>query len=184
MFAKQQCFYLGLITKPHGIKGNVVVYLDVDRPEFYYEMESVFVDINNSLVPFFIESTSPKTGKQMVVKFEGISTEQEAKTMVNKELYLPLEVLPQLSETQFYFHEVPGFYVVDQRAGSIGRVTGVLEYPNNNLLQVDFNGKELLLPITDEVIVRVDRQQRTIFTMAPEGLIDVFTTDKHQRDED
>jgi 16S rRNA processing protein RimM len=54
---KDQCFYLGSVAKLHGYKGGLSLYLDVDYPDDYTEMESVFIEINKQLVPFFMESS-------------------------------------------------------------------------------------------------------------------------------
>jgi len=170
---------VGVITRPQGIKGNVNVYLDVDDPKEYAEMESVFVEINKSLVPFFIDHLQLRGKNQAVVKFEGIDTEADAAKMVNAQLFLPIDVLPKLKGNKFYYHEITGYTVVDTRHGEIGHVTEVLEYPNNPLLEINFNGKDVLIPIRDEVIHNVDRENRKISITAPEGLIDIYLTEKH-----
>ncbi len=182
---KSQCFYLGVITRTQGLKGNVNIYLDVDSPENYSEMESVFVEINKSLVPFFIENIQVRNRNQAIVKFEGIDTEADASKMINFQLYLPAEELPQLNGSQFYYHEITGFNVIDTNHGAIGTVTEVLDYSNNPLLQLNFNGKEILIPIRDEVVHSVDRENKTISVTSPAGLVDIYLTDKHSpEDED
>lgn len=182
---KQDCFYLGVITRTQGIKGNVSIYLDVDRPENYSDMESVFVEINKSLVPFFITYIQVRNRNQAIVKFEGIDTEPDASKMINCQLFLPAEVLPALEGNKFYYHEITGYNVIDTIHGPIGHVTEVLDYTNNALLQLNFNGKEILIPIRDEVIHGIDREQRTISITAPAGLVDIYLTEKHSpEDED
>lgn len=181
---KNDCFYLGVVTRTQGIKGNVSVYLDVDSPEDYKEMESVFVDINNSLVPFFIEYLQVRNRSQALVKFEGVNTEEEARQLINRQLYLPMDVLPKLSGNRFYFHEITGFSVLDQTFGEIGTVKGILEYPGNTLLQIQWNDRELLIPVQDHIINRVDRDKRIIHVTAPPGLIDIYLTDNHSPEEE
>lgn len=182
---KDNCFYLGVITKPQGLKGNVSVYLDVDNPGDYSKMESVFVEINKSLVPFFIEYVQVRNRNQAIIKFEGVESEEEAARMVKNELWLPVAVLPKLKGNKFYYHEVKGFAVIDARHGPVGTISEILEYPNNTLLQLDFNGREILVPILEEVILDVDRSKKEMHIKAPTGLIDIYLTDKHSpEDED
>lgn len=161
------------------------VYLDVDSPEDYGNMESVFVEINKSLVPFFIEYMQVRNRNQAIVKFEGIDTEADASKMINFQLYLPADVLPELKGNKFYYHEITGYNVVDTNHGPIGVVDEVLDYPNNALIQLKFNDREILIPIRDEVVINVDRETRTITVTAPAGLIDIYMQDKHSpEDED
>ena len=75
---KDSCYELGYIEKSHGLSGDVQVYLDVDSPEEYFEMESVFVEINKKLVPFFISKLQPHRSKQLILSFEDIEDVIEA----------------------------------------------------------------------------------------------------------
>ena len=166
-------FYLGVVNKIHGNNGEITAYLDVDNPQDYLSLDMVFLNINNSPVPYFIESIKILNNKA-IIAFEGVSTIDNASTLVRKELYLPLSVLPPLSGNKFYYHEVEGFTVIDEIYGKLGLLKEVLDYPNQAVRQVFHNGKEVLIPINDEIIKKVDRKAKTILVKAPEGLIDVY----------
>jgi len=56
----------------------------------------------------------------------------------------------------------------------IGIITEVLEYPHQAVLSINFRNKEILIPITDEIIVNVDRDKKHLYTNTPEGLIDLY----------
>ena len=66
---KDQFYEIGRITKVHGNDGKVYVKLDVDDPSQYLELESVFFDLENKPVPFFIEYIRI-TPSGLLVKFE------------------------------------------------------------------------------------------------------------------
>ncbi|MBP5340946.1 MAG: 16S rRNA processing protein RimM [Bacteroidales bacterium] len=166
------CYCLGRITKPWGVKGQLVLFLDVDTPEDYLELDSAFVEVKGQLVPHFFH-IDQLNGNKAVATFEEMTPEQ-ALSLVGHELYLPLDLLPKLEGNKFYFHEVIGFRVVDEVHGDIGTLEQVIEYPAQPLFQVMKNGVEILIPVIDPVIKKVDRKLKTIFIEAPNGLIDLY----------
>lgn len=172
------CYCLGRITKPWGVKGQLVLFLDVDSPDDYLDLDSAFVEIKGQLVPHFFHIDNIN-GNKAVATFEDLTPEQ-AGALVGHELYLPLDLLPKLDGNRFYFHEVAGFRVVDSQYGDIGTLEQVIEYPAQPLFQVMKNGTEILIPVIDEVIDNVDRTNKTIYTTAPNGLIDLYIGDTNK----
>jgi 16S rRNA processing protein RimM len=85
-----------------------------------------------------------------------------------------LSELPPLEGNKFYFHEIKDFRVVDVAHGKIGVVDGVLDLPQNPLIKIIFKEKEILIPITDDIIKKVDRKNKEISIDAPDGLIDIY----------
>lgn len=168
----KDCFQLGKITKPFGYKGEVVFFLDVDEPMDYAEMDSVFIEIGGKLLPYFIESINIK-GNKAVVRFEDLSAEESTK-LIGKNLFLPLSILPKLTGKKFYFHEIINFAVVDAKKGNIGNIASVIDYPAQPLFQIMNGTNEILIPILDQIIDKVDRENKTIYIVAPEGLIDIY----------
>jgi 16S rRNA processing protein RimM len=171
---KADCFHLGYVAKLHGFKGEVSLFLDVSNPEDYADLEMVFIEINNQLTPFFIESFKLKNKGFAAVKFEGVDSETDARFLQRKSLYLPAEILPELTGTSFYDHEIVGFTVIDTNFGEVGVVDEVLAYQVNPLLSI-MNGKiEVLVPLIDGLVKEVNRQNKTITITAPEGLIEMY----------
>ena len=166
-------YYLVKITKVIGLKGELAVWLDTDEPEKYHHLESVFLLQEGELIPFSIVSVKVKGRQQIVVGFRDVDSAM-APSLVDAELYLPLSMLPPLTGNRFYYHEVAGFEIVDEEAGPVGRCVSVLEYPHQALFQIDHDGREVLVPIVDELIRTVDRVQRRIVVSLPEGLLDIY----------
>lgn len=169
---KEECYYLGRVTKPFGFKGEMVLFLDVDEQEDYAGLDSVFVETKNGLVPYFIKSLR-FSGNKAIATFEDL-TPDEAAALAGHEMYLPLDLLPKLTGNQFYFHEVKGFRVIDDEHGDIGVIESIIEYPAQPLFQIMNGGTEILVPVIDQVIKKVDRENRTIYISAPNGLIDLY----------
>lgn len=167
-------YYLGKIFKPVGVQGDVIIFLDVDDPSQYSDLEAVLVFAGGNLIPFMIQNLQLRPGKQALVRFHDIDNVDQTDVLIGAGLYLPLTALPKLGEHQFYFHEVVGFAVVDENFGALGKVEKVLDYPMQALLQVSYENKEVLIPVADEIITRVDKTNGIIHIKAPEGLIEMY----------
>jgi 16S rRNA processing protein RimM len=171
---KEDFYYLGRILKTHGNKGQVQVHLDVDDPEIYQNLESVFLDLHGERIPFFISSLELKHNRKAVVKFQDFDTLEDSESLQSLEMYLPVTELPPLKGNQFYFHEIIGFQVVDQNHGNIGMIEDIIELPHQSLFQIRHGEKEILIPVVDEIIQKVDRKKKVLMIEAPAGLIEIY----------
>ncbi|MFK7785861.1 MAG: ribosome maturation factor RimM [Crocinitomicaceae bacterium] len=171
---KADCFHLGYIAKLHGYKGGVSLFLDVTNPEDYRGLDAIFVDINNHLTPFFIETMQLKNKGFALVNLEGVNDENTAKKILRKDVYLPAQILPELEGINFYDHEVVGFKVIDEKHGDVGVMQQVIDLKVNPLLQIDKDGVEVLIPLIDGVVKKVDRKNKELHILAPDGLIELY----------
>ena len=171
---KEDCFYLGKIAKKFSFKGEVLIYLDTDEPELYENMESVFVEFNKNLVPFFIENSSLHKNDFLRVQFEDVDSEQEADNIIGCEVYLPLSMLPKLEGNQFYFHEVIGFEIEDKRLGIFGKIVSINDTTAQPLFEVVNGNVEILVPMIDQFLVKIDRENKKVIMDLPEGLVEMY----------
>jgi 16S rRNA processing protein RimM len=178
------CFLLGYVAKKFGYKGEVILKLDVDNPSDYRELDSVLLNMKGRLVPFFIESSQMNPNGSLRVKFEGVSDEIMLAKILGSELYLPLSVLPQLKGNAFYYHEIIGYELIDQNYGSAGIITGVMDQTVQDIILAEKDGKELMVPVTDGILDRVDREEKKIYVKAPEGLIEMYLEATEDKEED
>ncbi|WP_291870507.1 ribosome maturation factor RimM [Maribacter sp.] len=171
---KEECFYLGKIVSKYSFKGEVLVKIDTDSPEIYENMESVFVSLGNNLVPFFIDKCRLHKSTLLRIDFEEVKTESDADRIMGSLLYLPLSFLPKLTGTQFYYHEIIGYTVIDDVHGNIGIITGVNDTTSQALFEIEKGDKQILIPVRDELITKLDRKEKTIYVSTPEGLVDLY----------
>ncbi len=155
------CFQLGYISKTHGVQGEVTFVLDVDDPQDYSKIESVFIEINNKLVPFFITHIQLQRDKA-IVKLEDVNTFENADKLVGSALYLPLTQLPELDEDQFYYHDIVNYQVIDNSRGALGIIAAVYELPHQDLIAMTYQNKEVLIPITDEIVTKVSHKKKVV----------------------
>jgi len=168
-----ECFELGYVIKPHGLNGAVDIFLDTDFPGDYKNLESVFVHIGQKLVPFFIQ-TIRINEKKALVQLEGIESIEQAEELKGSKLFLPETMLPELEDKDFYFHDLLGFEVTDVHHGILGIVERFYDYPGQTLLAINHKGKEVLIPVNDDIILNLDKKKKAIEVDLPDGLLDVY----------
>ena len=170
---KSNFYYLGKITRKYSFKGELIIFLDTDSTSFYKNLEKVYLGIDNSFIPYFIDSLSIYKSKNLKVKFEEIKNEDEAKQLINKKVYLPINSLPKLDGKKFYYHEVIGFEVQDINFGKIGVIESVNEQSPQHLFLVKSKNDKIYIPINDDLINKIDRPKKTIKMNLPDGLINL-----------
>ena len=171
---KSETFHLGYIAKLHGFKGEVSLFLDVTNPSQYKDMDMVFIEIDGQLVPHFISSLKLKNKGFAAVKFEGVDTEEVARKLNRKNVYLPASMLPELQGKEFYDHEVVGFTVIDKDFGTVGTLGAVIDNAVNPLIQVFNDTKEVLIPLGKDTVQKVDRSKKELHIVSPPGLISMY----------
>ena len=168
----EDCFKVGFIMKPHGLKGQVTVSLQEqlasDDP-----LQAVFVEENNRLIPYFVQEISVR-GDKAYVKFEDVDTPEAAEALSKKSLYLPKKSRPASGRGEFYDDEVVGFEVVDSNHGAIGSVREVTSAGANKLLVVSKGNKdEVLIPLNSPFITNVNKKKKVLSVELPEGYLEI-----------
>lgn len=171
------CFELGYLLKPHGLRGAIVANFDVDDPAAYHKLKTVYLALPTTpakLVAHAVQRVQPQAGKKVLLTFQGIERIEDAEPLRGSKLYLPLSELPKLDDDQFYFHDVIGFTVVDETLGELGIVENFYELPQQDVLAMRYQGQEVLIPVVDELVSHADLEERKIFVDLPEGLLDIY----------
>ncbi len=170
---KEDCFYLGIIAKKYSFKGEVILKLDTDQPEIYENLDAILVDFGKALVPYFVEKSLFQKGNQLRIQFEEVYSEQEADKLLKKDAYLPLNLLPKLKGTKFYYHEISGFILEDINFGEIGLIDSINDSSSQPLFVIKTETEDILIPMVDDFIQKIDRKNKKVLVKTPEGLIDM-----------
>ena len=170
----QDSIYIGQISKLHGYKGGVSLFLDVSDPNDYKETNTFFVEMDGILTPFIVETLKLKNKGFAAVKFQGIDSEQHALSLIKKKVYIPKSDVKEIDFLRLNDHEIIGYLVEDETKGDIGTVVGVFDLKSNPLLIIDFKEKEILVTLVEELIVHIDRGSKILRVNAPDGLIDLY----------
>ena len=88
-------------------------------------------------------------------------------------LILPLKILPDLGDDEFYLHEIIGFTIIDASTGRLSEIKTVYEANGNRLAGIDYGHKEVLIPLNHDFISKLDKRKKEIHMVLPDGLLDI-----------
>jgi 16S rRNA processing protein RimM len=176
---KNNCFLLGYTIRPSGVQGEVVIEMDVDDPTRYKKLDSIFIELHGSLVPFFVKG-SKLNGSALTVKLDGIDKPDDTRDIMKSSVYLPLEKLPPLDDKHFYYHEIPGYEVIDERFGVVGIAEEILDRLMQPVIKIRHGRDEVMIPLSEGAVKKVDRAEKKLYVSSPEGLIELYLS----KDED
>jgi 16S rRNA processing protein RimM len=168
-------YSLGYVKKTANHNGEIIIFLDVDDPTSYQKLRALFVDTPSGLAPFFIEKIQIRHHGEAMVKLEGVDDETKAGVLKGRSLWLPVEQLPALTGNRFYYHEVVGWHVFDENNTDLGVIKDILDNAVQPLFQITHpSGKEILIPIHDDILKKVDRERQCMEVVMPEGLLELY----------
>lgn len=156
---------VGYFSKPHGLKGHLILFTDLD---FKKRPNVVFIEQSGSQAPYFIEEFK-EFSKGFLVKLETVNDINAANALKNKEVLAEDKFLAEEKEFEFL-----NFTLIDEMKGEVGLITGLEGNEANPLLIVLAGEKEILLPFSEELVVKIVKTKKQLFYKAPEGLIDLY----------
>jgi len=167
---------VGLLKKPHGVRGDALVYPVTDEPEAVFALGKRLL---------LLDREGRATGGELVIErsrqyhrawllhFEGIETREALGDLRERHLAIPMAEARALEDGEFYMHELVGLSVATAAGAGVGVVAQVIEAPQGWLLEVTGGEKSHLIPFTRSVVQRVDRAERRMVITPPNGLLEL-----------
>lgn len=160
---------IGIIQRKQGLQGAVVVLLHQEGFQLG-AVKGLFVQIDHTLVPYGIEQLSLQHHRA-IIKLQGVDSPTAAHDLKGCSIFVPQEALPKLSDASVQIERLIGYQVLDVQQGGLGIVQGVYSLPQQQLLGVDYGGKELLIPYHKDIVTNADHSQKSIQVQLPKGFI-------------
>ena len=170
---KKDCFLFGTVFKLHGYKGDVNIYNDDDIPLNFSTLEYFLIELNNELVPFFIEKARPTKPNVILVKFEDLDSEEKAKKINKRKVYLPKDLSPQMDEDEITEKKLIGYSVIDIKLGDLGKITYINSQTSQQLIYVENNGKEFCVPLHEQFVKGIDPKEKVMKVEIPEEFLNL-----------
>jgi 16S rRNA processing protein RimM len=174
MINKDNLIKIGFLAKPHGVAGEVLIRLLPELAGAEPEPSWLFVDVSGGLVPFEVHSARLRGEEGLLLGLDTITSDEKARRYQGAEVYIDPRELGANENEDLTLNALIGYNVVDKTFGPIGIITAIHDIKQNPLIEIDFNGTEVLIPLQDDFIVSLDKETRLLLVKTPEGLIDLY----------
>lgn len=160
----EELITVGRIVAPHGVRGDLRLLPDTDRPQIFKTLKAV--RIGNEA--YRLKSGRPHKNVY-ILHVEGVDDRNAAELLVGKQVTVPFSALPPRKRGEYYYFQLIGLSVADEAGRSVGTLTEVLETGANNVYVIaGSDGKELLLPAIPSCIVSVELDKGIMTVALPE----------------
>lgn len=170
----EKWFNVGKIVNTHGIKGEVRVISRTDFPnERYQPGNQLYLFMSENLEPILLKIRSHRIHKSFdLLTFEGYENVNEVEKMKGGILKVTESALGKLDENEFYFHEIIGCTVYTTEGEELGKIREILTPGANDVWVIKGKGgKDILIPYIEDVVIKVDIEQKSVIIEPMEGLL-------------
>lgn len=172
---RNNTIYIGVLTKTHGIKDEMILALE-DKHKIlqFIKWETLLIEIDGLLVPFFIDNARQRDDQSWIVKMDDISSVEELQELLGAKVFFPRDAIVSNNNAKNSGISLLKYSIEDSLTGRIGTISEVIEQTYNPILKVDSGKGEILIPYNDAIVDKIDHKQKTVFVNLPEGLLDLY----------
>ncbi|HET9745622.1 MAG TPA: ribosome maturation factor RimM [Chitinophagaceae bacterium] len=169
-----QYFKAGKIVAVYGLKGELIFKHELGKKTSLKDLKAIFTeDRKNSFLPWFIESAKARSANEILLKLETINTKEAAAKLSQKEIWL--------TEVDFKKHAAKsapanllGYTIINDKE-RLGEILEVIEQPHQLICRIELSKKEVLIPLNESFLKKIDHKKREVIVELPDGLIDIYT---------
>lgn len=166
-------FKIGKLVAVHGLKGELLLKHELGKKTSLKGLTAIFIEEKkNSFLPWFIESVKIKNDQEIYLKLEGVNTRETAMTLSQKQIWLP-----ETDFKKFAAKTAPASllgYTIINGDESLGEILELVEQPHQLLCRLEIKGKEVLIPLHEKSLIKVDHKKKQVIVELPEGLLDIY----------
>ncbi len=167
-----QYFKIGKLAATFGIEGQLILEHSLGKKTSLKGLETIFIEEKkDSFLPYFISFSKIKNEKETYIKLDGIESKEAARVLIKKEVWLSENDFKKFTASSAPISFL-GFTIINDKE-AIGEVIEVIEQPHQILCVVMIDGKEVLIPIHENSLEKIDKKNRKLYLNLPEGLLDL-----------
>jgi len=165
--------YLGYFSRTRGLKGELQLFFEYEAYD-ELELESIFVEMDGKLVPFFIEQIKVHPNSTAFLFLEEYDHLDKVQSLLRKKVYYPQSLVPERDPDDFRLTDLKGYQVIDLQHGALGIIIEIHDFPQQMVASVAFEGKELLFPLNEDLMLNIDSDTKRLEVDLPDGLVEMY----------
>lgn len=166
-------FKIGKIVAVHGLKGELVLKHTLGKKSSLKGLQAIFVEERkDSFLPWFISATKIKNEEETILTLDTINSREDAKKLTQKEIWIPSTDFKKLAAKT-----APGSllnYSVINDGESLGPILEVIEQPHQLLCRLEIKGKEVLIPVHESTLKKINHSKKEVIVSLPDGLLEIY----------
>ena len=166
-------YKIGKLVSAFGLKGELILKHHLGKKTSLKGLQAIFIEERKeSFIPWFIESTKIKSEDEVYLKIVDVNVREQAIKLTQKEVWIPEADFKKLSAKSSPINLL-GYDVVED-GKVLGKILEVIEQPHQLLCRIDIEGKEVLIPLNEDTIRKVDKKALQVIVELPEGLLEIY----------
>ncbi len=166
-------FNTGKLVAVHGLTGELLLKHELGKKTSLKGLQAIFTEEKKgSFLPWFIESAKIKSDSEIYIKLEGVNTREAALKLTSKQVWLP-----EADFKKFAAKTAPasllGYMIINSNE-TLGEILELIEQPHQLLCRLEIKGKEVLIPLHEETLQKVDHRKKQVLVELPDGLLDIY----------
>ncbi len=166
-------YKIGKLVAVFGLKGELVLKHTLGKKTSLKGLQAIFIEEKKqSFIPWFIETTKIKTEEEVYLKLEGVDTREAAMKLTQKEIWIPEPDFKKLAARSAPA-SILGYTIINDNE-PLSEVLEVIEQPHQLLCRIEINQKEVLIPLNEQTIQKIDHKKKQVSVSLPDGLLEIY----------
>jgi 16S rRNA processing protein RimM len=166
-------FKIGKLVAVFGLKGELILQHHLGKKTSLKGLQALFVEERKeSFIPYFIETARIKSDEELYLKLQDINTREQAIKVTQKEVWIPEPDFKKFSAKASPINLLGYDVVEDEKV--LGKILEVIEQPHQILCRIEIEGKEVLIPLHEGTITKIDNKKQQVIVQLPEGLLEIY----------
>ena len=163
---------IGTIITKHGFNGSLILKVSGKYSNNLSILDFLFIEINKKHIPFKLDSIKTFKNKSYKIKFNEVNDDAYANQLISKSVFIKSNDYPDLKKETNIYSAIINFSAFNNEA-KIGEIININENLPQPVFEINYKSKTVMVPIHEDLIIKIDKENKNIFLRIPDGLLDI-----------